>query len=172
VFAWHPAVGAANYQISITRIDLGIVQQIALTTLTSADTSYTHAVTLAVGTYRWTVSTNGGERISVPDTFWVKTKSGVLQRIQRELPKVYDMSAMSFNGRVRVQCAIPRLESRAVTVDLYDMRGKSVCRVFAGNLTGGYYQLEAGTRVLAQGVYFCRLQAKDVQKVSRVVMKR
>lgn len=172
VFAWHPAVGAANNQVSITKIDLGTVQQVALTTLASSDTSYTHAVALAVGTYRWTVSANGGERLSVPDTFWVKTKSGVLQRIQRDLPKVYYLSAMGFNGHVRVLCAIPRLESRAVTVILHDIRGRVVSRVFAGNLTGGYYQYDVTTGVLAQGIYFCRLQTRDFQKVSRVVLKK
>ena len=56
------------------------------------------------------------------------------------------------------------------TVDLYDVAGRRVSRLFDGEANAGENTVSFAGRSLAQGVYFARLSAAGLQQVRRVVL--
>jgi len=174
LFAWHTSAGAASYKIQIYKID-SVVAQATVITFTN-DTFYRHAVPLASGCYVWMVSADFDyNRLSYPDTFWVKTPLGIAGGVHGKLPLVFDVKAHASAGRLMISCSVPQhglQSSRPVTVDMFDVQGRLISKVFDGMLAAGYYQFAVPVEHVASGMYFCRMRSLSEQKLTPVYMKK
>ena len=174
LFSWHRSTGATTYRIMIYDIDSTVPQPVVLTYVT--DTFYLHGITLQTGRYRWTVSANFDyNRTAYPDTFWVKIPPAVLPGEKSMLPKAYALKAYAASGGMRISCAIPRQPSGracAVTIDMFDIRGKMVRLIYSGTLEAGYHQLPASVENVASGIYYCRMRAGSQQKTVPLYLKK
>ncbi|HUI93122.1 MAG TPA: lamin tail domain-containing protein [Chitinivibrionales bacterium] len=174
MFTWHKATGATSYKIQIYKTDTIIPQPIVITF--AADTFYQQLVPLASGRYVWTVSANFDyNRLSYPDTFWVKPVSKTVEITRSKLPTVLSIRAFASSGRVMLSIAVPQRASlavRPVSVDLFDVRGRLIGRVFDGMLAAGYYQFAVQAQRLASGMYVCRMQSLNEQLLTSVYVKK
>jgi len=60
-------------------------------------------------------------------------------------------------------------ESSNVSIDLLDVQGKIVGRLFNGNLPEGIQQLNLDLTPFSNGIYMCRVMSKDFVEVVKVV---
>jgi hypothetical protein len=173
-FRWYKSTGATSYKISLTRIDTLPQQQVIITFAT--DTFYVDAAMITKGLYTWTVSSNFDyTRFSYPDTFRVTLPIAVIPRFQAKLPTAFGVSAYEVAGGLRIMCAVPaRAEGMSpnVSLDLFDVRGKLVRKIYNGVLLPGYHQFPIVSQQAASGVYYCRMRAGTVQKMAPVYLKK
>ncbi|HMD69106.1 MAG TPA: choice-of-anchor J domain-containing protein [Chitinivibrionales bacterium] len=174
MFTWYHSAGATSYRIQIYKTDSVVPQPVVITFTT--DTFYRQAVPLQSGRYVWMVSANFDyTRLSYPDTFWVKSPTGIPSEIQSKHPLVFALRTYSSAGRLIISCAIPQYAAQAlrpVAVDLFDVRGRLVGKVFDGMLAAGYYQFVVPEEHLASGMYLCRMRSVNEQKLTPVFMKK
>jgi hypothetical protein len=173
-FRWHRSIGASNYKIQLTRIDT--FPQVAVIITYATDTFYTDAAQITKGRYMWTIAASFDfNRPSYPDTFTVLAPIAVIAKASRELPKTYALNAGNSGGFLRITAAIPKQEagvSLAASIDLFDVRGKLVRKVYAGALVPGYHQFTIVNHDIAGGIYYCRFRAGNFQKLAPVYMKK
>ena len=174
VFKWHHATGATSYKIWLNRIDTIMADPLIIAP--ASDTSFTDAAQLTKGVYVWYVAANTNfNSLSYPDTFVVVTSNGVIARNQANLPKSYGLSVINAAGCLRITAAIPKLatgQSPVVSIDLFDVRGALVRKVYSGVCAPGYYQFPVVTQNIASGVYYLRMRAGSMQKLAPVYLKR
>jgi hypothetical protein len=172
MFTWHPGVGATSYKIQIYKIDT--LPQAVVITFTN-DTFYADAVPLQAGRYMWTVSANFDfSRIAYPDTFWVKSVTGKIPEIKGNVPMVYSLKAFSVAGHLKILCAIPKPVAQAprTVIEMFDVRGRLISKVFDGVLLAGYYQFRVDVDNIACGVYFCTLCAGGKREMTSFYFKK
>jgi hypothetical protein len=114
-------------------------------------------------------------RLSYPDTFWVKTQTGTASIAKSKLPTVFALKASVSAGRIVFSCAVPQHAAQAlrpVTIDIFDVRGRLINKVFDGMLAAGYYQFAVPVEHIASGMYVCRMRSLNEQKLTPVYMKK
>jgi len=89
------------------------------------------------------------------------------------LPQIQQVCPNPFAGSTRLVFSLA--EPQHVSVRIYDVEGRVVAQVFAGNADAGRHEIgwdgkdQAGKRV-APGVYFCRLATPDGASIRKVVL--
>jgi len=78
--------------------------------------------------------------------------------------KIYPNPVASFS-----QLQFTLKESSNVSIDLLDVQGKMVGRLFTGNLSEGTQQLNLDLTPFSNGIYMCRVMSKDFVEVVKVV---
>ena len=174
LFTWHKSAGATSYKIQIFKTDSAVSQPTVITF--TNDTFYRQAVPLLSGRYVWMVSADFDyNRLSYPDTFWVKTQTGTASIAKSKLPTVFALKASVSAGRIVLSCAVPQHAAQAlrpVTIDMFDVRGRLINKVFDGMLAAGYYQFAVPVEHIASGMYVCRMRSLNEQKLTPVYMKK
>jgi hypothetical protein len=135
-----------------------------------ADTAYVYSLTLPVAKYMWTVSSSvDTSRTAYPDTFWVDASPVFPGGNQKLLPSAFALMVHATAGHLKISCAVPRQPAAgcaAVTIDLFDIRGRLVRVLYSGVLPAGYHRLPVTAGALANGVYYCRMRAGSYNKVA------
>ncbi|MEO8512978.1 MAG: T9SS type A sorting domain-containing protein [Ignavibacteria bacterium] len=86
-----------------------------------------------------------------------------------ELPTSFEMFQNypnPFNPVTKIQYQLPK--ANYVSIKLFDQLGKETAILFEGEQQAGYYQVTVEGRNLASGIYYCRLNAADYQKVIKM----
>ena len=68
-----------------------------------------------------------------------------------------------------VQIGFTLKESSTVSIDLLDVQGKMVRRLFTGHVAEGIQQLNLDMTPFANGIYMCRVMSKDFVEVVKIV---
>ena len=61
-------------------------------------------------------------------------------------------------------------DNGAVSLDVYDVSGKLVRRIFGGFLSAGTYNINFNASGLGSGIYFCRMQSGDFVQVNKLIL--
>ncbi|MBN1151428.1 hypothetical protein JXA84_09440 [candidate division WOR-3 bacterium] len=87
----------------------------------------------------------------------LKSQSGVEVELSPELPEKLSFRAEKciFNGNNSFLLTLPAVSD--VTVEVFDISGRLIRRVFDGKLEQGKHRFEVGGEALSTGVYFCRV---------------
>lgn len=95
-----------------------------------------------------------------------------LESAEAGLPRVTELRSVAPNpcpGRALVRFGLPA--PAGVDLALFDPAGRQVVRILRGRLAAGWYTAPVDARRLSQGVYFCRLVARDRSGEHRLVRK-
>ena len=68
-----------------------------------------------------------------------------------------------------VQIGFTLKESSTVSIDLLDVQGKMVRRLFTGHVAEGIQQLNLDMTPFANGIYMCRVMSKDFVEIVKIV---
>lgn len=82
--------------------------------------------------------------------------------------KLNDWYPNPSNGTARITVELPMLEN--INMDLFNSYGQKVMNITSGTLNSGAYAFDVDTKTLATGVYFCKLNAGDVQLSKKLVV--
>lgn len=61
-------------------------------------------------------------------------------------------------------------DNGAISLDVYDVSGKLVRRIFGGFLSAGTYNINFNASGLGSGIYFCRMQSGDFVQVNKLIL--
>jgi len=89
------------------------------------------------------------------------------------LPTVFALEIPQPNPFVKqtlIKYAVPK-KSR-VKIALYDVTGRLVQTLVDKETEPGFYSVRLDDRKLASGVYFCRMEADEFDKVNKVILLR
>jgi hypothetical protein len=123
-----------------------------------------------------------GNLFSGVDTFRVWNGSSVEEG--KALPTVFSLAnngANPFNPSTVITLAVPprgqNLQSRRVSVLVYDVKGRTVKTLVDGALAPGYHSFVFDGRhqngqMLSSGIYFCKMTSENYQKTLRLVMMK
>ena len=73
-----------------------------------------------------------------------------------------------FNPLTNIKFGLPKAEN--VVIDIYNILGQKVMRLFSGPKSAGYHIIEFNAGSFPSGVYFYRLETESYQKVSKMVL--
>jgi len=125
---------------------------------------------------RFLANRGGGSVNWIIDDIYIHTDPNLVGTIDGPaFPKEFSLVQNypnPFNPVTRIRFAVP-IETH-VNIDIYDLKGRSVCSLLDSHKEPGYYEIlwdgtnGAGTQV-STGVYFCRLKAGDYRKTIKMV---
>ena len=94
-----------------------------------------------------------------------------IQNLNNGVPVVYQLHQNfpnPFNPVTKIKFDLP--EQSSVNIRVYDIIGNEVARVYNGELTAGFYEVDWNASDFASGVYFYRIDAGDFSSVKRMVL--
>ena len=108
-----------------------------------------------------------------PDT--IKLKGDVATGIENisVAPTTYSLSQNypnPFNPNTKIQFSITK--EAFVTLKVYDMLGREVETLVNGEKGSGTYEVSFDASTLSSGVYFYTINAKDFNKVKKMILLR
>ncbi len=75
-----------------------------------------------------------------------------------------------FNATTSISFSLPR--SKQVILDIYDITGRRVARLFKGEFHGGYLSIPFANTAVPSGVYICALTTANVTLVNKMTLLR
>lgn len=94
-----------------------------------------------------------------------------IQNLNNGVPVVYQLHQNfpnPFNPVTKIKFDLPQQSN--VNIRVYDIIGNEVARVYNGELTAGFYEVDWNASDFASGVYFYRIDAGDYSSVKRMVL--
>jgi hypothetical protein len=78
-----------------------------------------------------------------------------------------------FAGVTKIKFQVP--SAQEMTIQLFDIHGRLIKTLVEGTISAGYHQVafnnrDANGRLLVNGVYFCRMQAKGFEKTMKLLL--
>lgn len=94
-----------------------------------------------------------------------------IQNLNNGVPVVYQLYQNfpnPFNPVTKIKFDLP--EQSNVNIRVYDILGNEVARIYNGELTAGFYEIDWNASDFASGVYFYRIDAGDFSSIKRMVL--
>ena len=94
-----------------------------------------------------------------------------IHNLNTGVPVVYELHQNfpnPFNPVTKIKFDLPQQSN--VNIRVYDIIGNEVARVYNGELTAGFYEVDWNASDFASGVYFYRIDAGDYSSVKRMVL--
>ncbi|HWA07689.1 MAG TPA: T9SS type A sorting domain-containing protein [Ignavibacteria bacterium] len=94
-----------------------------------------------------------------------------IHNLNTGVPVVYELHQNfpnPFNPVTKIKFDLPQQSN--VNIRVYDIIGNEVARVYNGELTAGFYEVDWNASDFASGVYFYRIDAGDFSSVKRMVL--
>lgn len=98
---------------------------------------------------------------------------GINSEETKQLPTVYALSQNypnPFNPSTTIEFALPQRSE--VSLVVYDVSGRIVTELAAGNFNAGYHKINFNAANLASGIYFYRLKAEDFVSVKKLILMK
>ncbi len=126
-----------------------------------------------VGIVELYITVTDDSMASVKDTIMLDIKNDPtgLGEMYSNIPDkhiLYQNYPNPFNPLTNIKFGLPKAEK--VVIDIYNILGQKVMRLFSGPKSAGYHIIEFNAGSLPSGVYFYRLETESFHKVSKMVL--
>lgn len=172
MLSWYHGSGASSFRLQVSQSS-SFTTRVIDSVLSGMQLVVNSGVLNHMTVYYWRVlgqNCGGSGPWSVTWSFVTGPVNSV-QHYSENIPgayKLYNNFPNPFNPVTKIKFDIP--ENADVTVTIFDAAGRSVEKLFGGNLKAGMYETVWNAACYSSGVYFCRLAAGNFTDIKKLVL--